>query len=96
MSVALAYFHANPVYISSTAEFTVTVEADSIEEMSRLWQAITVPIRLSTMFRVAVVVLTPELPMPAQMRTPVEVQLSTLRPDLNSPDPVPEPAPRLV
>ena len=94
MSVALAYFHANPIYISSSAEFTVTVEADSIEEMSRLWQAITVPIRLSTMFRVAVVFLTPELPLPTQMRTPVEVQLS-VAPDLNAADPVPEPAPRL-
>ena len=94
MSVALEYFHANPIYISSTAEFTVTVEADSIEEMSRLWQAITVPIRLSAMFRVAVVFLTPELPLPDQMRTPVEVQLS-IAPDLNAPDPVPEPDPRL-
>ncbi len=59
MSVALSYFHANPIYKSATAEFTVTVDADSIEEMSRLWQAITVPIRLSAMFRVAVVFLKP-------------------------------------
>jgi hypothetical protein len=94
MSVALAYFHANPVYISPTAEFTVTVEADSIEEMSRLWQAITVPIRLSAMFRVAIVFLTPEAPPPVQMRTPVEVSLS-VGADLNAPDPVPEPAPVL-
>jgi hypothetical protein len=98
MSVALAYFHANPIYVSKTAEFTVTVEADSIEEMSRLWQAITVPIRLSAMFRVAVVFLTPETDAPAQMRTPVEVTLS-VAPDLNAPEPSPvanpAPTPRL-
>ncbi len=70
MSVALSYFHANPIYKSGTAEFSVTVEADSIEEMSRLWQAITVPIRLSAMFRVAIVFLAPELPPVDDMRTP--------------------------
>ena len=50
MSIALEYFHANPIYrnppISPTIEFTITVEADTIEEMSRLWQAIAAPIRL--------------------------------------------------
>jgi hypothetical protein len=94
MSVALAYFHANPIYVSSTAEFTVTVEADSIEEMSRLWQAITVPIRLSAMFRVAIVFLTPESPPSEPVRTPVEVSLS-VGADLNLPSPIPEPEPRL-
>jgi Pvc16 N-terminal domain len=94
MSVALAYFHANPIYISQFAEFTVTVEADSIEEMSRLWQAITVPIRLSAMFRVAIVFLKPETDPAEQKRTPVEVQLSVAA-DLNAADPNPEPEPRL-
>ena len=90
MSVALAYFHAHPLYISSSAEFTITVEADSIEEMSRLWQAITVPIRLSAMFRVAVIFLTPENPPSEEMRPPVEVSLS-VGADLNAPISVPEP-----
>ena len=96
MSVALQYFHANPIFIDATTgiEFTVTVEADSIEEMSRLWQAITVPIRLSAMFRVAVVFLTPETPAVADQRMPVEVSLS-VAPDLNLPAPVPEPGPQL-
>jgi Pvc16 N-terminal domain len=94
MSVALSYFHANPIYKSGTAEFSVTVEADSIEEMSRLWQAITVPIRLSAMFRVAIVFLAPELPPVADMRTPVEVSLS-VSPDLNFASPTPEPPPHL-
>ena len=94
MSVALAYFHANPIYKSATAEFSVTVEADSIEEMSRLWQAITVPIRLSAMFRVAIVFLAPELAPVEDMRAPVEVSLS-VSPDLNFVSPTPEPKPRL-
>jgi len=94
MSIALSYFHANPVYRTSALEFTVTVEADSIEEMSRLWQAITVPIRLSAMFRVAVVFLTPQSPPVGDSRPPVEYALS-VGADLNLPSPVPEPEPKL-
>jgi hypothetical protein len=95
MSVALEYLHANPIYIGSGVEFTVTVEADSIEEMSRLWQAIAVPIRLSAMFRVAVVFLTPEKQPQPDQRPPVEVSLSVAA-DLNAPLPVPEAKPRLI
>jgi hypothetical protein len=94
MSVALEYFHANPIYKSATAEFTVTVEADTIEEMSRLWQAITVPIRLSALFRVAVVFLTPQTPPPAQVRPPVVSTLS-VGADLNAPPPQPAVEPQL-
>ncbi len=94
MSIAFEYFHAHPVYKSSTVEFTITVEADTIEEMSRLWQAITVPIRLSALFRVAVVFLAPAKPPVADARPPVEVTLS-VAPDLNAPAPVPLPEPQL-
>lgn len=94
LSVALSYFHANPIYTSPAAELTVTVEADTIEEMSRLWQAITVPIRLSAMFRVAVVFLAPELPPVTDSRTPVEVNVS-VGADLNAPQPVPQVEPQL-
>ena len=94
MSVAFEYFHANPIYKTSTAEFTITVEADTIDEMSRLWQAITVPIRLSALFRVAVVFLAPAQPSVADARLPVEVNLS-VAPDLNMPAPSPLPEPQL-
>ncbi|WP_429402865.1 Pvc16 family protein [Paraburkholderia sp. MM5482-R1] len=94
MSVALEYFHANPIYRSATAEFTVTVEADTIDEMSRLWQAIAVPIRLSALFRVAVVFLTPPTLPPAQVRPPVVSTLS-VGPDLNAPPPRPAIEPQL-
>jgi len=91
MSVALSYFHAHPIYKTGTEEFSITVEADSIEEMSRLWQAITVPIRLSAMFRVAVVFLDPARNPDPPVRTPVEVTV-TVGTDLNTPPPVvPEP-----
>ena len=94
MSIAFEYFHANPVYKSTTVEFTITIEADTIEEMSRLWQAITVPIRLSALFRVAVVFLAPAQPPVADARPPVEVTIS-VAPDLNAPAPVPLPEPQL-
>jgi hypothetical protein len=94
MSVALTYFHANAIHTTPNAEFTITVEADSIEEMSRLWQAITVPIRLSAMFRVAVIFLTPETPPPAQIRPPAEAALS-VGADLNLAAPVPAAEPQL-
>jgi hypothetical protein len=94
MSIAFEYFHANPIYHSSTVEFTITIEADTIEEMSRLWQAITVPIRLSALFRVAVVFLAPAKPPLADARLPVEVNVS-VAPDLNMPAPVPLPEPQL-
>jgi Pvc16 N-terminal domain len=91
MSVALSYFHAHPIYKTGTEEFSITVEADSIEEMSRLWQAITVPIRLSAMFRVAVVFLEAAKDPDPPMRTPVEVTV-TVGTDLNTQPPVvPEP-----
>jgi hypothetical protein len=94
MSIAFEYFHANPIYKTNTVEFTITIEADTIEEMSRLWQAITVPIRLSALFRVAVVFLAPAAPPFADARLPVEVNIS-VAPDLNMPAPVPLPEPQL-
>lgn len=94
MSIAFECFHANPIYKTSTLEFSITVEADTIEEMSRLWQAITAPIRLSALFRVAVVFLAPPQPPIADSRLPVEVNLS-VAPDLNMPGPVPLAEPQL-
>jgi hypothetical protein len=94
MSIAFEYFHANPIYKTKTIEFTITIEADTIEEMSRLWQAITVPIRLSALFRVAVVFLAPPQPPIADARLPVEVNVS-VAPDLNMPPPVPLPEPQI-
>lgn len=94
MSVALQYFHANPIYVGSSFEFTITVQADSIEEMSRLWQAITFPLRLSSLFRVAIVFLDPAEPPVGDSRTPTEIVVS-VGPDLGFVDPGPVPNPKL-
>jgi hypothetical protein len=81
MSVALQAIHSQPIVTQTIiqaqslgqylpdGEFTMSIEADTIEEMSRLWQAITAPIRLSALIRVGVVFIqapaTPPVPWPA-------------------------------
>jgi hypothetical protein len=61
MSVAIRLFHANPVISGSTGsmpwELTLTMENRSYDEMSRLWQATTSALRLSVVYRAAVVFL---------------------------------------
>jgi hypothetical protein len=81
MTVALQYFHANPICRHLTGglvdeEFTISVEADSIEEMSRLWQAFTVPMRLSCVVKVGVVFVAPKLPPPTVSKPPVTANLA--------------------
>ena len=64
MSVALRIFHANPIVRdplgSPPWELTLTMEHRSYDEMSRLWQATTAPLRLSVVYRAAVVFLDPD------------------------------------
>jgi hypothetical protein len=69
MSVALRIFHANPIVRSDPGaptpwELTLTPEHRSYDELSRLWQATTVPLRMSLVYRAAVVFIDPD-PMPA-------------------------------
>ena len=59
MSIALHAFHEQPLFHTATEEFTISIEADTIEEMSRLWQAIGVPIRLSSVIKVGIVFISP-------------------------------------
>jgi hypothetical protein len=66
MSIALAYFHENPIYTGPpdpmTGEYqylTVGLGTDTLSEMSALWQSFTVAYRLSTIYRVAVAFITP-------------------------------------
>jgi hypothetical protein len=61
MSIALQCFHSQPIIRpgGTDEEFTITIEADTVEEMSRLWQAFVTPIRLSCMIKVGVVFITP-------------------------------------
>jgi hypothetical protein len=70
MSIVLNCFHENPIIRTNVVipgspsdsvqeEFTVTMEIETADSISRLWQAITAPFRLSLLYRVAVVFLTP-------------------------------------
>jgi hypothetical protein len=45
-------------------EFTLTMEVEPVNDLAGLWQAITSPIRLSAIYKVSVVFLTPSAPPP--------------------------------
>ena len=67
MSVAVRVFHANAVVRSDATptpawSLTLTMEHRSYDELSRLWQATTAPLRLSVVYRAAVLFLTPDEP----------------------------------
>ena len=69
MSVALRTFHANPIVRSDPGaatpwELTLTMEHRSYDEMSLLWQATTAPLRMSQVYRAAVMFIDPD-PAPA-------------------------------
>ncbi|WP_068076535.1 Pvc16 family protein [Novosphingobium lentum] len=92
MSAALQYIHSNPIYRHLTAgavdeEFTISVEADTIEEMSRLWQAFTVPMRLSCVVKVGVVFIAPVAPRPTVSRPPASANIA-VGPLPNAGDPI--------
>jgi hypothetical protein len=69
MSMALQFFYQTPIVRMQVTlpgitgpvaeEFTLTMEIETSDELARLWQAITVPIRLSVVYKVSVVLLTP-------------------------------------
>lgn len=78
MSVALRIFHANPIMRDTTAsppwELTLTMEHRSYDEMSQLWQATTAPLRMSVVYRAAVVFLDPDtMPSAATKNTAINV-----------------------
>jgi hypothetical protein len=70
ISIILNCFHQTPILRTNVTfpgspaevtpeEFTLTMEIESVDSISRFWQATTAPFRLSVMYRVAVVFLTP-------------------------------------
>lgn len=65
MSIAMRVFHENPVVRGVGPdglpwEVTLTLERRSYDELSRLWQATTSSLRLSAVYRAAVVLIEPE------------------------------------
>jgi Pvc16 N-terminal domain len=65
MSIALKYIHEHPSMTGTvpvdgrTESFTMSLAAESVDEIGRIWQAINVPMRLSAVFRVSVVFVKP-------------------------------------
>lgn len=67
MSVAMRVFHAHPIIVSDTTAtpawtVNLTMERRSYDEISLLWQASTAALRLSVVYRAAVVFLSPDTP----------------------------------
>jgi hypothetical protein len=68
MSVAMRSLHEHPILTTTVVldaqnvaeEFTVTMSVESPDELSRLWQGITCPLRLSAAYKVSAVFLAPE------------------------------------
>ena len=80
MSVALRVYHANPIVRSDPGvavpwELALTTEHRSYDELSRLWQATTVPLRMSLVYRAAVVLIDPDaMPAAAKETTSFSVE----------------------
>lgn len=65
MSVAMRIYHVSPIVRSGPSatvpwELTLTMEHRSYDELSRLWQATTAPLRMSVVYRAAVVFIDPD------------------------------------
>ena len=92
MSVALRIFHAHPVVRSEPGasppwELTLTTEHRSYDELSRLWQATTAPLRMSLVYRAAVVFIDPDpMPAPAPAATSLSVAAEPARLPAGGPD----------
>ncbi len=94
MSVALRIFHDNPIVRSDEGvtpawELTLTVEHRSYDELSRLWQATTAPLRMSLVYRAAVAFIEPD-PVPSPPPNPATVVVAT-NPVVPPPPPAPGP-----
>ena len=93
MSVALRVFHANPIVRSEPGaavpwELNLTMEHRSYDEMSRLWQATTAPLRMSLIYRAAVVFIDPDPAPPPPVAT--ATYSVDVNPDTATPAPQPE------
>jgi hypothetical protein len=85
MSIALKCFHENPIVRAAVPippppqtvqeEFTLTMELQTSDDVARLWQAVTVPYRLSVFYKVSVVFMTPPAP-PASAKQAVRFSLA--------------------
>jgi Pvc16 N-terminal domain len=62
MGIALRCFHEHAIISSATPNtrhYTLTMEVETADEMARIWQALSTPLRLSTVYKVSVAFITP-------------------------------------
>lgn len=95
MSAAMRVFHANPIVRSDPGagqpwELSLTMEHRSYDELSRLWQATTAPLRMSLVYRAAVVFIEPD---PAPPPGPVTKSFSVTAGPVTLPAPDPSGSP---
>ncbi len=84
MSIALRCFHENPIVRRTVLidganvdeEFCLTMEVESADELSRMWQATTAAQRLSAVYKVSVVFVTPPAPTRGLAPKPTTFHLS--------------------
>jgi hypothetical protein len=82
MSVAMWVFHNTPAVRSNPGaaaawDLTLTMEHRSYDELSRLWQATTAPLRMSVIYRAAVLFIDPgQMPPPAKAQTTYTVAVN--------------------
>jgi hypothetical protein len=77
MSIALKCFHENPIVVIDNGgeEITLTLEPQSVDEIGRLWQSLSSPMRLSAVYRASVVFIEPSPPIaPRVVRFPPELE----------------------
>ncbi len=88
MSIAMRCFHENPIVHTTVTldlppptavkeEFTLTMAVETADEMARMWQAVTSPLRLAAVYRVSVIFVTP----PATPSLPKPVTVISLSAD---------------
>jgi hypothetical protein len=78
MSIALQALHERATYVDAGTGFTFTItpETENADEANRRWQAFSTPFRLSTVYRVGVVFLTPKTTPAARAAPPSHLGLA--------------------
>jgi hypothetical protein len=79
MSIAMRCFHERAimhVLAPQQQEYTITMEVQTADEMSRLWQALSTPYRLSVVYKISIVFVTPSVDPVAAAPVPTAVGLA--------------------
>jgi hypothetical protein len=86
MSIAIRFFHENAIrhIASPQQEYSITMEVETADEMSRLWQALSAPLRLSVVYKVSIVFVTPSVQPVAPAPPPTSVGLAVAPTDISS------------